>query len=1057
VATLADASVEIIADLDKFEPDLRRKLTKAIKAAGEDAEKQFQKAGLKAGRAFADAVANSASAAADDARFRQAGEIAGGQFGGGFVRRAGRSFEGFVPDVSGVDDALRTAARSAETELTRAGTNGGRAFSDAVADAAKTSAANIDKIRASIVSLEAAAQRAGDSQVDAAQRAERAEAALAKVKRETSLVTLDGAEKIIAAEQRVAKARRDAGRAADAERAAVVALRDAGVRLAEAGTAGGDAFSQSLRKAVTKSSAKTGSDAGGFFANAFQTAAARSIGTGLVRTFAALGATLLTSVSPLATILGGAAAATVALAGAIGQASGAALAFGGVLGSLGLAAATVKVGFAGVGDAVKAQSKALAEFNAEGKVSESTQKALDAALKNLAPNAAAVVQQLGAMAPAWAAVRQVVQNNLFAGVAESLRQLGSTFLPILQTQLGRAATTLSQFATGFASFLTAPPQAGQINTILTSLNTILANLLAGVKPLTAGLLTFFTASLPFAERLSETIGSLGDRFAAFAQTSVGSGAFEEFLTGAFEAASNLLGLLANLGSIIGSVFGAGASAGNSLLGVLEELTGDLAAFLKTAEGQAALASFFGLIGAAGEALRGIFATLGPAVSGVAAVFTALRPVLTALGAALQPVILAFSELIGSSLTQLAPILATLLTGLTPLITALGQGLVTVLGAVLQAIIPILPVIVQFATTLAANLVPVVNALAPVMVQIAVAFGQFLVAITPVLTALLPLIPPLAQIAVSFATLLLALTPLLTQFAQLAAVTSGEVAAGLAVVVPFIVALAEHMANVINVVARVTSAIVGFVSRAVALFNQLRSGGADAFTALQVTILAVVANLVSRVVAFFTNLVSQTLGVLRGFIASAAAAAGQIASGILSAITRGLSGLAAAFRRPFDAARDAVAGAIDRIVGVVSAGVDRIQGLISRISGAIGRLGSLSLPSINIPGFPGLANGGLVARPTIAAIGEAGPEVVIPLTRPGRRDQLLDHYFNAGPRSRQDNGGAYRVPAPVTRTREVHMPITVQGLSKDETTSVVRGVLDRRLGSHIGINTSGGDL
>lgn len=920
MATLADAAVEIIAELDTFEPDLRRKLTRAVQAAADDAEREFKKSGNKAGKAFADATS---AAAGGGRQFSTAGGQAGEQFGEQFTRDA-------------------------------------------------------------------------------------------------------------------------AGR-----------LRDSSGRFVSAGEAAAAGFNQGFGKAAARGARKNGDDSGGFFARAFETAAARLIGTGLVRTFAALGATLITSVSPLATILGGATAAVVALAGALVQASGSAIAFAGILGSLGLAAATVKVGFTGVSDAMEAQSKALAELNAEGKVSETTQKALDEALKNLAPNARAVVQQLGAMAPAWQAVRQVVQNNLFAGVATALRDLGARFLPILTQQLGTAATSLSRFATGFAAFLSSAPQAGRITQILTGLNQILATLLPSIQPLAAGFLTLFQASLPFAQQLAVVLASFGPRFAAFAQAAVAGGGFQEFMEGAFEAASNLLGLLGNLGSIIGTVFGAGASAGSSLLGVLEELTGDLAAFLKTAEGQDALSSFFGLIGAAGEALQGIFATLGPAVSGVSAVFTALRPVLQQLGTALQPVILAFSELIGSTLTQLAPILATLLTGLTPLITALGQGLVVVLGAVLQAVIPILPAIVQFTTALAAGLIPVINALAPVLVSVAGSLGQFLLAIAPILTALIPLIPALSQIAVSFVQILAALAPLVALFAQLAAVTSGEVVAGLAVVVPFLIALAEHMSRMVAVAARVVAALVAFVGQAVGLFNQLRAGGASAFTALVAVITAAVSSLVARVVGFFTSLVAQSLGVLRGFIASAASAAAQIASGIMSAIRNGLSGLAAAFRRPFDAARDAVAGAIDRIVSVVSGGVDRIQGLISRISGAIGRLGSLSLPSINIPGF---ANGGLQRTPTIATIAEEGPEVIIPLNRPRRRDQLLDHYFNAGPKSQtggNGNGGAYQVST--GRTREVHMPVTVQGLSKDETVQVLTSVVDRRLGPRIGINTSGGDL
>lgn len=1237
MATLAEAAVEIIAELDRFEPDLRRKLTKAVQSAADDAEREFKKSG----------------------------------------------------------------------------TRSGKVFSDAVGQAAASNTGALDKVKASIAGLETAATRAGDAQIDAANRVSRAEAALAKTKRTTATVTIDGAEKIIAAEERVAKARRDSARADNVALAATTALGDARTKLATEGTAAGEVFAQNLRKVVTKESSKTGKDSGGFFARAFQTAAARSIGSTLVKTFAALGATLTASVGPLGTIVGGATAAVVALAGAIAQASGAAIAFGGVLASLGLAAGTLVVGFSGVGDAITAQSKALAELAATGKVSDATQKSLDATLKNLAPNARAVVTQLGAMAPAWRAVQQVVQNNLFAGVSTAIKDLGARFLPVLQTQLGAAATTLSKFATGFASFLTATPQATKITTVFSSLNRILATLLTGVKPLAAGLLSLFTASLPFAERLATVLAGFGDRFKVFAEGVVKSGAFKTFMEGAFAAASSLLGLLGNLGKIIGTIFSAGAANGNSLIGVLQELTGDLAAFLKSAEGQAALASFFGLIGDAGKVLQGIFATLKPAVAGVQALFDALGPTLTQLGTALQPVILAFSQLVGSTLTQLGPIISSLVVALTPLIVALGQGLVTVLAAVLQAIIPILPTLVQFIAVLASQLAPVITALVPVLVQIVTALGQFLVAVAPVLTALTPLIPAIAQVALAFVNVLAALTPLLPLFVQFAQTTSSNLVVALGVVIPFLVSLAKTMADLINVVARVTASIVAFVGRAVALFNQFRAAGASTFTALAATITIVLGRLVTSVIAFFARMVTGALQVLSGWAASARAAIGRVTSGIVSSLTSGLSkiggillsagknaiqgfvdGLSSGLGRVRDIAGQiaaAVTGPVGKFLKIGSPskvmhalGSDTVQGYlnairekipavqaalaalaravpgqvktaIGQVNTALGSLGSsltsatrLRLNTLtnaaktsisiltaaqnaldaraktaqdnlknlltqsqqftsqvftninqtgNITGgsdqsfagivarltqardaakrfqevlaqlsksglsktalqqiaeagpqaglaageavlaagrsgiaqinklqselqaaalkaantaatalfgqgikvaegivaglarqkkaldsamtrlgdvlvtrivsalrasgirglsIPGFADGGLQTRPTLATLAERGPEVVIPLNKPGRRDQLLDQYFGGWADQRAWKGGS-GYGGSTTNTKTVHMPITVQGLSKDETSQVLDRVLDRRLGSHIGINTSGGDL
>src|SRR5690606_27368283 len=50
----------------------------------------------------------------------------------------------------------------------------------------------------------------------------------------------------------------------------------------------------------------------------------------------------------------------------------------------------------------------------------------------------------------------------------------------------------------------------------------------------------------------------------------------------------------------------------------------------------------------------------------------------------------------------------------------------------------------------------------------------------------------------------------------------------------------------------------------------------------------------------------------------------------------------------------------------------------------------SIPSVGgLGGILGFADGGIIRRPTVGLVGEAGPEVIIPLTRPARARQLAD--------------------------------------------------------------------
>jgi len=89
----------------------------------------------------------------------------------------------------------------------------------------------------------------------------------------------------------------------------------------------------------------------------------------------------------------------------------------------------------------------------------------------------------------------------------------------------------------------------------------------------------------------------------------------------------------------------------------------------------------------------------------------------------------------------------------------------------------------------------------------------------------------------------------------------------------------------------------------------------------------------------------------------------------------------------------VGDAIGKIFSVIVDGFKmEINGIIDLINGAIGLLDKIhiKLPSflggeefgINIPKIPHLADGGVVSSPTVALIGEAGPEAVVPLNKSG---------------------------------------------------------------------------
>lgn len=144
---------------------------------------------------------------------------------------------------------------------------------------------------------------------------------------------------------------------------------------------------------------------------------------------------------------------------------------------------------------------------------------------------------------------------------------------------------------------------------------------------------------------------------------------------------------------------------------------------------------------------------------------------------------------------------------------------------------------------------------------------------------------------------------------------------------------------------------------------------------------------------------------------------QLPSRIFSALSSLGSRLSSAFSTAGSAARRAVSALINGIVTL-------FRELPRRIMGAIGNIGSQIMSKVKA-GLPSsvrkylpFADGGVVLSPTHALIGEAGPEVVIPLTRPQRARQLAEEsglldILRDGSRGRRDGRPAPTVNQYVT--------------------------------------------
>lgn len=112
------------------------------------------------------------------------------------------------------------------------------------------------------------------------------------------------------------------------------------------------------------------------------------------------------------------------------------------------------------------------------------------------------------------------------------------------------------------------------------------------------------------------------------------------------------------------------------------------------------------------------------------------------------------------------------------------------------------------------------------------------------------------------------------------------------------------------------------------------------------------------------------------------------------VTNGLNGIKTVFTNIFNGIKNFVGDVMDGIMNTVKGAINFVIRGVNTLIGGLNKI-NFSFPSwvpgiggksfgISIPTIPALAEGGIVTQPTLALIGEAGPEAVVPLSSPQAR-------------------------------------------------------------------------
>ncbi len=330
----------------------------------------------------------------------------------------------------------------------------------------------------------------------------------------------------------------------------------------------------------------------------------------------------------------------------------------------------------------------------------------------------------------------------------------------------------------------------------------------------------------------------------------------------------------------------------------------------------------------------------------------------------------FETLIGvvmSLITALMPIVDTILKVIVDTLLPAFQGLLSeIIGAVTELIKAALPIVEQVFDILVKELLPVLldvlKALIPVALQI--------------VEALIPIVESVFEVAAQ-------LLPIITRLIKSLIPVAVKIIEAL---MPLVTAILDVVVSLLPVIIQLIDAILPIVIPIV-----------DAFALLVETILP----MLIPVIELFAGIIESLLPILDPFIVAIESVLVPLI-GAVAALFKG------EFGEAFDFILEAFNGIIETIKSAFFAVVDVLKGvfktignfLVNAINGAIGAINGIDVTvpdwvpivggkefSLNIPEIPALATGGIVDEPTLALIGEAGPEAVIPL------DQLSSY---AGP-------------------------------------------------------------
>ena len=548
-----------------------------------------------------------------------------------------------------------------------------------------------------------------------------------------------------------------------------------------------------------------------------------------------------------------------------------------------------KAATAGVGDALKAAAGPADKFNE--------------AVEKLSPNARAFAQSIRGAITSLKPMQQAMQDAFFSGIGPQVTRIATGLGSLRGAAVGVASAFNALAQEALSSIRDV--QFEQMEAVLLGVQQFLRGIAGGIRPVIQGFMDLAAQASNFSGALGEGIG--------VTLTRIGNAMSNFDLAGAFDKAMTVLKplgqVLSNVGDILMTVFSGLTANGAGALGVFGELTGKLADFLRTAEGQEAIQALGQALGVISGEVGRVFLEL---LKQLAPLIVALAPGFADLATQIANILVPALQTVGPLLTDLAKFLSDNSDVVGPLVIAMGGlALATKAYAAGQAIATAASTAWSIATRAAAIATNLWSA-AQWLLNVAMTANPIGIVIA-IIVALIAIIVLIATKT--------------TWFQDLWKVVWGAIqAAAKAVADWFMNTLVPSFKRAWDqlkaVVSTVVNAVVGYFkwwqSVYTAIFNFILNAARTWFNGFR-AVLSGISSVVSRVIGFFTDMKNKTVAKFSEIISSAKALPGRIigAIGNLGSLL-------------YNKGREMIRGFIDGIGSMVSAAVNKVRSLVDSV-------------------------------------------------------------------------------------------------------------------------------